>query len=637
MKAIFTLKNDTRFKKLMMLAAVLIIAVITSSAQEKHIVEVSNNVFTPDELQIAAGDTVEWRNIEGIHNVNGSQGTFPENPESFGNSTGSGWTYSHVFNIAGSYDYRCDPHYTLGMTGKIEVSGNDDDKGQLIVNFTGMDPHVGQTLWLSVVDKNSGEEIERKQEDVATNFSVGISGIETGHSYSVKFFADFNENGSYDAPPVDHAWMLELDNATGDTTLNFEHNTNFTDIMWENRLTVHFTAMTPHVGQDLWLAVVDKNTGMEVDRVHAVVEEEFMVHAYGIKAGESYNVDFFADFNENGMYDAPGDDHAWRLELDNVTGDTTLNFEHNTNFTDIMWENRLTVHFKAMSPHVGQDLWLAVVNKNTGMEVDRVHAVVEEEFMVHAYGIKAGESYNVDFFADFNENGMYDAPGDDHAWRLELDNVTGDTTLNFEHNTNFTDIEWKHVLTVEFSEMTPHIGQEFRLYVVNSTTGSTVDSAVVNSLVSADFKVESKSLMSGESYNINFYADLNLNGSYDAPPVDHAWQIELNNVIGDTTLFFSHNTNFTDIFNVTSVSDIDAGNFKFYPNPASDFIIIETGKINPENVSISIYDITGKLNSVQKRSMNNKLEINVQELKQGIYFIEMQTSNQRSMMKLIKE
>jgi len=232
---------------------------------------------------------------------------------------------------------------------------------------------------------------------------------------------------------------------------------------------------------------------------------------------------------------------------------------------------------------------------------------------------------------------MYDAPGDDHAWRLELDNVTGDTTLNFEHNTNFTDIEWKHVLTVEFSEMTPHIGQEFRLYVVNSTTGSTVDSAVVNSLVSADFKVESKSLMSGESYNINFYADLNLNGSYDAPPVDHAWQIELNNVIGDTTLFFSHNANFTDIFNVTSVSDIDAGNFKFYPNPASDFIIIETGKINPENVSISIYDITGKLNSVQKRSMNNKVEINVQELKQGIYFIEMQTSNQRSMMKLIKE
>ena len=532
MKAIFTLKNDTRFKKLMMLAAVLIIAVITSSAQEKHIVEVSNNVFTPDELQIAAGDTVEWRNIEGIHNVNGSQGTFPENPESFGNSTGSGWTYSHVFNIAGSYDYRCDPHYTLGMTGKIEVSGNDDDKGQLIVNFSGMDPHVGQTLWLSVVDKNSGEEIERKQEDVATNFSVGISGIETGHSYSVKFFADFNENGSYDAPPVDHAWMLELDNATGDDTLNFAHNTNF---------------------------------------------------------------------------------------------------------TDIMWKNRLTVHFKAMSPHVGQDLWLAVVNKNTGMEVDRVHAVVEEEFMVHAYGIKAGESYNVDFFADFNENGMYDAPGDDHAWRLDLDNVTGDTTLNFEHNTNFTDIEWKHVLTVEFSEMTPHIGQEFRLYVVNSTTGSTVDSAVVNSLVSADFKVESKSLMSGESYNINFYADLNLNGSYDAPPVDHAWQIELNNVSGDTTLFFSHNTNFTDIFDVTSISDVDAGNFKFYPNPASDFIIIETGKFNPENVSISIYDITGKLNSVQKRSMNNKVEINVQELKQGIYFIEMQTSNQRSMMKLIKE
>jgi len=361
-----------------------------------------------------------------------------------------------------------------------------------------------------------------------------------------------------------------------------------------------------------------------------------MVHAYGIKAGESYNVDFFADFNENGMYDAPGDDHAWRLDLDNVTGDTTLMFSHNTDFTDIEWKHVLTVDFSAMTPHVGQDLWLAVVNKNTGVEVDRVHAIVEEEFMVHAYGIKAGESYNVDFFADFNENGMYNAPGDDHAWRLELDNVTGDTTLMFSHNTDFTDIEWKHVLTVEFSGMTPHIGQELKFYVVNSSTGSTVDSVSMNPIPNADFKIESKSLMSGNSYKINFYADFNLNGSYDVPPVDHAWQIELNNVTGDTTLLFSHNTNFTDIFNTTSISDLDADNFKFYPNPASDFIIIETGKSNPENMSISIYDITGKLNNVQKRSMNNKVEINIQELKPGVYFIEMQTTNQRSMMKLIK-
>ncbi|HKL33786.1 MAG TPA: plastocyanin/azurin family copper-binding protein, partial [Tangfeifania sp.] len=195
MKAIFTLKNDARFKKLMMLAAVLIIAVITSSAQEKHIVEVSNNVFTPDELQIAAGDTVEWRNIEGIHNVNGSQGTFPENPESFGNSTGSGWTYSHVFNIAGSYDYRCDPHYTLGMTGKIEVTENDDVEGQLAVNFVGMTPHVGQDLWLAVVNKNTGMEVDRVHAVVEEEFMVHAHGIEAGESYNVDFFADFNENG----------------------------------------------------------------------------------------------------------------------------------------------------------------------------------------------------------------------------------------------------------------------------------------------------------------------------------------------------------------------------------------------------------------------------------------------------------
>ncbi len=252
----------------------------------KHVVSVTNYKFTPNELTISVGDTVEWQNTQGHHNVNGTTVTFPSNPESFGNSEGMSWTYQHVFNTIGKYDYHCNPHYLGGMTGKIEVKdaeGNDDDKYKLTVNFNGMTPHVGQTLWLRVVNKDSGEEIVRKSATVAVAFSMELTGLELHHSYNVDFFADHNKDGDYDEPSTDHAWRLELNDVMGDTTLNFQHNTNFTDIGWKNKLTVHFMGMNPHVGQNLHLAVIDKNSGVELQRVTVIAAVDFMVDVFGKK------------------------------------------------------------------------------------------------------------------------------------------------------------------------------------------------------------------------------------------------------------------------------------------------------------------------------------------------------------------
>ena len=173
---------------------------------------------------------------------------------------------------------------------------------------------------------------------------------------------------------------------TGDTTLMFSHNTDFTDIMWKNKLTVHFMNMTPHVGQDFYLAVVDTATGIVLSTVDTVASEDFMLNVYGLEPGTAYNVDFWADFNENGMYDAPPADHAWRIQLDSIVGDSTLMFTHNTDFTDIMWQkmmqNTLTVHFTGMTPHVGQDFHLAVIDTSNWMEVARVDTVASEDFMI---------------------------------------------------------------------------------------------------------------------------------------------------------------------------------------------------------------------------------------------------------------
>jgi plastocyanin len=92
-------------------------------AQTKHPVSVTDYKFTPKDLTINVGDTVIWTNTGAMaHNVNGTQATFPSNPESFGNSVGLNWTYTYVFKTAGHYDYHCDPHAAFGMVGTVTVN-----------------------------------------------------------------------------------------------------------------------------------------------------------------------------------------------------------------------------------------------------------------------------------------------------------------------------------------------------------------------------------------------------------------------------------------------------------------------------------------------------------------------------------
>ena len=95
-----------------------------SGAEEAdYVVEVSNNVFTPNHLDIATGETVEWINVGGFHNVDGSTDTYPNNPDSFysGPASSDSWTYSFTFAVAGNYVYECNPHVSMGMVGTIAV------------------------------------------------------------------------------------------------------------------------------------------------------------------------------------------------------------------------------------------------------------------------------------------------------------------------------------------------------------------------------------------------------------------------------------------------------------------------------------------------------------------------------------
>ncbi|HET6557109.1 MAG TPA: plastocyanin/azurin family copper-binding protein [Prolixibacteraceae bacterium] len=335
MKTTFTLSIIRTF----IITLIVALPAMNLAAQTSHQVTVTDGQFTPKDLIIEAGDTVIWTNTgTNAHNVNGTQTTFPTNPESFGNEVGLGWTYEYIFNTVGFYNYQCDPHAAFGMVGTVTVNQATEDTLKLMVNFTAMTPHVGQPLWLAVIDTTTHMEVGRVKHQVTTaNFSLEVPGIEEGKGYHVDFWADHSGNGFYDVPPVDHAWRLVLDEVDGDEALDFVHNTNFTDIEWKLKLTVHFTAMTPHVGQLFTLFVRDEaGTYLDTVVIDELTEAEFHVSSWAVDTAQSYMIDFWADLNMNGTYNAPPADHAWRLEIDSLVSDTTINFVHNTSFTDIM-------------------------------------------------------------------------------------------------------------------------------------------------------------------------------------------------------------------------------------------------------------------------------------------------------------
>ena len=133
MKTISTLKT-CRFWALSFLLAYLS---MNLNAQTSHSVTVSSFKYTPADLTITAGDEVVWTNTGGTHNVDGKTSVFPSNPESFGNNVGSGWTYKFTFNIAGTYNYHCDPHAGLGMVGTVVVNPKSVTSIQTLADASG--------------------------------------------------------------------------------------------------------------------------------------------------------------------------------------------------------------------------------------------------------------------------------------------------------------------------------------------------------------------------------------------------------------------------------------------------------------------------------------------------------------------
>ncbi|GGL29206.1 hypothetical protein GCM10009037_11160 [Halarchaeum grantii] len=89
----------------------------------------SEYLFDPVGLYVEEGDWVRWVNASGSHsttayspsNPNAEVSLIPEGAEPWNSGTfqEQGATFDYQFQAAGTYDYYCIPHKTLGMVGRV--------------------------------------------------------------------------------------------------------------------------------------------------------------------------------------------------------------------------------------------------------------------------------------------------------------------------------------------------------------------------------------------------------------------------------------------------------------------------------------------------------------------------------------
>ena len=116
-----------------LLLSILCCFIASSLSATIYTVNAGSYYYAPASLTVNVGDTVEWINDGGMHDVNANidsqTGLSFNNPVSFQSNvsnTSGGIIYTHVFTVAGTYNYDCSvgSHAANGMVGAINVNSS---------------------------------------------------------------------------------------------------------------------------------------------------------------------------------------------------------------------------------------------------------------------------------------------------------------------------------------------------------------------------------------------------------------------------------------------------------------------------------------------------------------------------------
>jgi plastocyanin len=85
--------------------------------QEAHVVETQDNVFSPAEIAVTVGDSIEFRNTgKAPHTATAEDRSFDTG------NLNAGQSKTITFSKAGTFEYTCIYHVSLGMVGTVVVN-----------------------------------------------------------------------------------------------------------------------------------------------------------------------------------------------------------------------------------------------------------------------------------------------------------------------------------------------------------------------------------------------------------------------------------------------------------------------------------------------------------------------------------
>jgi plastocyanin len=165
------------------------------NAQTTHIVEASNYAFTPMNVNIVVGDTVEWRWVEGIHTTTSDSGLWDAPLDN------NDQVFRYVFTSSGIHNYYCIYHQGLGMVGTITASpatGVREDNAlpsQFMLQQNYPNPFNPSTV-ISYLLNKSGFVTLKVYNSVGEEVAVLVNEDQSAGAHSVVFNASESINGS---------------------------------------------------------------------------------------------------------------------------------------------------------------------------------------------------------------------------------------------------------------------------------------------------------------------------------------------------------------------------------------------------------------------------------------------------------
>jgi len=209
--------------------------------------------------------------------------------------------------------------------------------GPLEVRLRNFEMQVGARFELRVESRRQGEEwtsnltdhrvVDVVEVDAEGTFVVNVGElIHPNRPYDVSWSVDTNGNDLYDPLPVDDAWKALGLTASADGGLVIESGSGEpvgdVDFAKLGDFSVLFDGFSPGFGMRL----VDERTGEEVHRRIASASDDGVDRVYFydtsfllsvrelVDLDATYTLELYSDTNENGAYDPPPVDAAWRRE-----------------------------------------------------------------------------------------------------------------------------------------------------------------------------------------------------------------------------------------------------------------------------------------------------------------------------------